>query len=696
MFYWFLLALLPAAGFTDDIIVLPVEIELALVNAPDVIKVEASSGLYLPTESIKVQLTVHNPTEEAIMVDVDDTPFESILLNGMIPSDYISRSSDAIWTGVDSEFVASLADPSDHIKLICKFLEPGSTLTATMTLGGEMNPIGFTKANGKAKISFDVEMKECDENGEYSGTEIKVTTNSIEVLLEGEEQVGNNSPSDPTVDQWLNRGYVETDENGVFYWVSTHDDPGRTWTHPAQPRTYTFAPDSGCSESLTHNGVTKTLEEWITHLEADKHQLCASAVYHMQERTDTFYKQYEELFGDFTEDGFEDLKGKVARMCSADGYEYNCNGKRQCNTGLIYRHCWSIKKSKYPLECTDVTFEGKTLEKVEMILEDNIIDLPQHQGETMESLRQDMLQCSLDPRDCKEGSVPTTVGGVVAYVDYFDDREGGKRTINLCPYMFWMGFRRFWCDIAEIQDQYDPDHVYAWDLANQCFVSPSIILFHELGHFADIANGDHSEERDEGLSSTTILSRFMIGVAKKPSPPPSPAPTVDPDATSAPIKPYVPRKTCGDGSMCARYGRTIASNPSYWCGLFGGDGMYCKYYPQYCCLEMCGECNISPPTQTPSAAPTNDMTKKGGIYTLWTIPEWMEVTWNNFPITSTSAEETSFSQLFQYEVFDFAAQHPTLSVLTIFGLFAIIYYIIVAVRKFLTSDSYMEISAPEI
>merc|ERR1719483_2053741 len=142
-------------------------------------------------------------------------------------------------------------------------------------------------------------------------------------------------------------------------------------------------------------------------------------MYHMQARTDVFYEQYSFFFGDFSEEGFEDLKGKVARLCSADGYEYNCNGQRTCNTGLYYRHCWSIKKSKWPMEC----------------------------------LRQDMLACSLDARDCKEGSVPRNLGGVVAYVDYFNDREGGKRTINLCPYMFWMGFRRFWCNIDEIQNQ---------------------------------------------------------------------------------------------------------------------------------------------------------------------------------------------------------------------------------------------------
>jgi len=699
MLYWLFLALVHAALVEDDIVVssdvvvLPLEIGLELVNAPgsDVIKVErGSSGIYVPIETFDLQLTVYNPTDEPIMVDLDDTPLEATLLDGMMPSNYISKNSDAIWAGVDSEFVETGAEPGDHIKLICQRLDPGSTLTAMITLGGEKNPIVFTKANGNAKISFDVEMKGCNENGEFSGAQVDVTTNAIEVVLEGEEGVANSNPTmvNGKFDwrQWPNRGYVETDSDGVFNWVSTWDDPGRSWTHPSQPRTYTFAPDSGCSASLTHNGVTKTLEGWIDQLEADKHQFCASAMYHMQQRTDVFYEQYSFFFGDFTEEGFEDLKGKVARLCSADGYEYNCNGERTCNTGIYYRHCWSIKKSKWPMECRAGEFEGNELEAIDIIKEQEIIDLPQHAGETVESLRQDMLTCSLDERNCKEGSVPRNAGGVVAYVNYFEDREGGKRTINLCPYMFWMGFRRFWCNIDEIQNQYDPGHVYAWDPPNQCFNSPSSVIFHELGHFADICDGDHGE----GLTSTVALSYFMTGMAQKPSPPPSPAPTDDPNATPKPyVDPYTPRKNCGDGSSCSRYGSFIRSNPSYWCGFFGSEGTYCKTYglTMYCCLDMCGECNVNPPTISPSAAPTNDMKKKGGLMTSWTTPEWMEITWDNFPVTSANTQNASLLQMLQFKAFN----SPALFVFSTVGLFAVVYHVTGAVRKLFASDPYMEV-----
>jgi len=695
MLHWLFLALAHATLVEDDIVdlsgvvVLPVEIELELVNAPDVIKVESDSSLYVPIETIDVQLKVHNPTDKAIMVDIDDTPMESMLLDGMLPSNYISKNSDAMWTGVESEFVEGAIESSDHVKLICQRIDPGSTMTAMITLGGEKNPIGFTKANGNAKIAFDVEMKGCNENGEYSGAQVDVTTNAIEVVLQGN--------SDPNIvdgqfdwRQWPNRGYVEVDSDGVFNWVSTWNDPGRSWTHPSQPRTYTFAPDSGCSEPLTHNGVTKTLSGWIDQMEADKHQFCASAMYHMQARTDVFYEQYSFFFGDFSEEGFEDLKGKVARLCSADGYEYNCNGQRTCNTGLYYRHCWSIKKSKWPMECKSVEFEGKELEKIEMIAEQEIIGFPQHQGDTVESLRQDMLACSLDARDCKEGSVPRNLGGVVAYVDYFNDREGGKRTINLCPYMFWMGFRRFWCNIDEIQNQYDPGHVYAWDPPNQCFQSPSYVIFHELGHFADIADGDHGE----GLTSTVALSFFMVGLASKPSPPPSPSPIDDPNATPKPyVDPYTPRKTCGDGSSCSVYGGYIRSNPGYWCRFFGSEGTYCKVYglTMYCCLDMCGECDVNPPTQAPSGAPTNDMTKFGGLMTSWTAPEWMEITWDNLPVASARTQSASLLQMFQLK----ASDSPALFALAIFGLSAVSYYLIGGVRKFCKSTPYIEIE-PEI
>merc|ERR1711951_79167 len=165
-----------------------------------------------------------------------------------------------------------------------------------------------------------------------------------------------------------------------------------------------------------------------------------------------------------------------------------------------------------------------------------------------------------------------------------------------------------------------------------------------------IADGDHCE----GLTSTVALSFFMVGLANKPSPPPSPSPIDDPNATPKPwVDPYTPRKTCGDGSSCSVYGSYITSNPGYWCGFFGSQGTYCKDYglTMYCCLDMCGECDVNPPTQAPSGAPTNDMTKKGGLQTTWTSPEWMEITWDNLPVASQRTQ-SALLEMFQLKPSD--------------------------------------------
>jgi len=185
----------------------------------------------------------------------------------------------------------------------------------------------------------------------------------------------------------------------------------------------------------------------------------------------------------------------------------------------------------------------------------------------------------------------------------------------------------------------------------------------------------------------------MVGLANKPSPPPSPSPIDDPNATPKPwVDPYTPRKTCGDGSSCSVYGSYITSNPGYWCGFFGSQGTYCKDYglTMYCCLDMCGECDVNPPTQAPSGAPTNDMTKKGGLQTTWTAPEWMEITWDNLPVASQRTQ-SALLEMFQLKPSD----SPALFALSIFGLSAVSYYLIGAVRKFCTSTPYIEVE-PEI
>jgi len=705
MCFWILLLLTAADKSPDDVLplIIPLEITLELINDPGTIQVtqhDTITDFFTTTSSIDFRLKVKNPLPEPISIDLEDTPLDVTLMDGILPADYFSAESDVIWADIESEFIENDRDTQDII-LNCASIPSDGELVVEFTLGPDKNKFGFTKSSGSANIAFTFEVKECVENA-HNGREVHITTNSISLVLEPSEiEVGGWG------DKWVDRGHVETDDDGVFYWVDTHNDPGRTWTHPSIPRTISFSSGDNyedCHDSVTYNGVTKTLQEWIIGLEEDKQQFCAATIYHMQQRTPEFDELFKYYFGDFTEDKFDELKGKVARICSADGYEYNCNPTGTCNTGLMYRYCVSVNPPyEYGQKCfNDIHPEIRTIHQSE------IVNLDLHKDMDLPTLRQEMITCSLDKRNCDEGNIPSLKGGVKAYVASLVD--SGVRTINLCPIGLWMGYGKMHCRLSDIKDQIDPGTVYEFDRAKACWTSPTETLFHELAHFSDIANAGHTGQ----LDNTYALSGFLAGIGEKPPPPtvspttsePTHEPTILPSTsptqpTSRPTLKPTTAGACEDGKHCSSYKTYIDRNPGFYCdngGYFGVGGYYCTRYKNnnFCCPVSCGQCTENEEIEL-AAQERPEYAKYGGypLQEYWTTPEWMEITWDSFPIDpqvdATLLEETNsfaFGKTFKESPFTFA--------LAVFGFTAMVLSTPCFLKSFCEQDAYTRVFDPEV
>jgi len=649
---YLLFALLCASSYaqTDSgLIPLQATLEVVKVVEPiEVTEIETISGLYRPHVTVDLRLTLKNPMPEPVSIDMEDTPLDVLLMGGTLPEDYFSHRSDVVWAGHNSEFAKN---DVEGLTFKCTEILPEGELVVDFTLGANDNNYAFSKSSGSAEIALEFEIRECQEGAHaHTGRGFHVISNSVSVEVTSAEQAVGWS------DQWIGRGYVETDDDGMFYWVSTFDDPGRFWSHPSVPRTITFASGDNyedCHDSITFNGISKTLQEWVLGLEEDKRELCAATIYHMSRRTPEFYQQFEYHFKmDFTEEKFEDLKGRIARLCSADGYEYNCNPMGTCNMGLDYRHCESTNpKYEYSQRCSIVH------PPVDFIHQSEVVNLEAHQHMDLTELRQAMTTCSLDKRNCQEGDIPTASGGVIAYVDSLEDWEfGGKRTINICPLYFWQGWNKAYCRLLDIADQLDYQNVYEYDRETTCWTSAADTIFHELAHFSDIANAVH----DGQLDNNYYLAGFLAGIGQKPLPPtqapttPDPTSSPTPRPTNPPISgtslkpskaPVKMEDLCVDGAYCSTYSYYIQSNPEYYCSSqFGINGYYCTSYSSniFCCPVMCGDCDNmeskAESMRTEAETEVGEQVKPEyatyGSYTLqthWTLPQWLDITWENFP-----------------------------------------------------------------
>eukprot|EP00492_Amphilonche_elongata_P000803 TRINITY_DN1465_c0_g1_i1.p1 TRINITY_DN1465_c0_g1~~TRINITY_DN1465_c0_g1_i1.p1 ORF type:complete len:330 (+),score=51.59 TRINITY_DN1465_c0_g1_i1:120-992(+) len=242
-----------------------------------------------------------------------------------------------------------------------------------------------------------------------------------------------------------------------------------------------------------------------------------------------------------------------------------------------------------------------------------------------------MVDCSFDMRDCNGGQTPSFAhGGVVAHVS---SMSTGKRVINICPICFWMGWRNNHCRVSDVLEQHTEEKVYSDNKRYKCMTSTATVIFHELGHFNDIADARHEGE----LDNTIAISYFMTGLGPKPTQ----APTVF-TTTDKPTKRPTSADECVDSSNCASYVNFISSNPAYWCdSMFGEGGVYCDYY-DICCKVSCGQC--TPDAGEPSLSPTIDMRRYSHELTIWTHPSWLHESWESFGISIDEPNEESLAQ----------------------------------------------------
>lgn len=635
--------------------------------------VSSMPGLYRTSTPIKLKLTVENNSPNLLKIDMDDTPLQVLNFEGNLAEDFFAIGSDTKWLGIETEF-AELLTENERLPGNCFPMIANSEIAVEITLGEDGNDFAFTQGEGKAAVAFGFNLKTCDENDFILDT-FAITTNSVifDLRLDtsAEAKVGGFWSR-----TWEGNGHVETDENGIFYWVSTKDDPDRTWTHPMQPRTYTFTSGDNlqdCSSPVTYNDVTKTQQEWVADLEADKLHFCGAAMWNTKEKTEAFYSQWSLYFGEFTDEKYEEWKGILARLCSADGYEYNCNSGADgtCNMGLQYRACESIYEGQeYPQTCAYYD------DDIPFIKQDQVHNLPKHEGMGYDTLLQDMVDCSFDMRDCNDGDTPSFAhGGVVAHVS---SMSSGKRVINICPICFWMGWRNNHCRVSDVIEQHTEEPVLSDNKRYKCLTSTATVIFHELGHFNDIADAGHEGE----LDNTVAISYFMAGIGPKPSQ----APTVR-TTTDKPTKRPSSSTECIDSSSCGPYANFISGNHDYWCGnLFGASGTYCAYYG-ICCPVSCGEC--TPEAGEPSVSPTINIHRYTHELKTWTHPSWLHESWTSFGISTVSTNKESLAQ--SATLLEFYQQNEMTPIVFV-GLIA---FLCVLLRKRIATSSYGTVNQAE-
>lgn len=126
-----------------------------------------------------------------------------------------------------------------------------------------------------------------------------------------------------------------------------------------------------------------------------------------------FYKQFEYHFKmDLTEEIFHDLKGRIARLCSADGYEYNCNPKGTCNFGLHYKHCVSNNpKYEYGQRCT-----ADVHPPIDFIHQSEVVTFFSYKNTSHESKSQNLSRLAVSDLSSSILAVPSTSSIIFFFV----------------------------------------------------------------------------------------------------------------------------------------------------------------------------------------------------------------------------------------------------------------------------------------
>lgn len=109
--------------FFWDAGLIPLQATLEIVKVVEPIEVtefETILGLYRPHGTIDLRLTLKNPTPEGILIDMEDTPLDVLLMDGTLPEDYFSHTSDIVWYSkvprmLDTQF--SLVLPLNFVKI---------------------------------------------------------------------------------------------------------------------------------------------------------------------------------------------------------------------------------------------------------------------------------------------------------------------------------------------------------------------------------------------------------------------------------------------------------------------------------------------------------------------------------------------------------------------------------------------------
>jgi len=212
-------------------------------------------------------------------------------------------------------------------------------------------------------------------------------------------------------------------------------DIGKDWSKPNVLKGPTLTFDSSCTSStLTLEGVAKTDKEWLLEAEEKKQNICATIIWHIENRSGKFETMYVKWFGG-------DAKANDARMvrlrdgfikiCSIQNYAYHCN-----------------PDTVSPASCkfSATTSDGSTT---------TTYPSGSTQGQHR-SNRQNILENF------------TSIGGTGAWVWNPVEASTPPRTIHICPIIFYLS--------NDISDN-------TADLKSRVGT-----VFHELAHFNDMGD----------------------------------------------------------------------------------------------------------------------------------------------------------------------------------------------------------------
>jgi len=212
-------------------------------------------------------------------------------------------------------------------------------------------------------------------------------------------------------------------------------DYGEDWSKPNVLKESTLGFDSSCeSHTITMEGVTKTDKEWILEAEEKKQELCATIMWHIENRSGDFETMYVKWFGGdatATDDRYVRLRDGFVKICSVQGYNYHCNPEGD--------------------DAGSCPFEATLSDGTSYAEDSSQIDAIDDRQNILDNYR--------------------SIGGTSAWV--WTDPSVDDRRIHICPIIFFLSM--------DVDDDTS-------DLSSRVGT-----VFHELAHFTDMGDtGDYS------------------------------------------------------------------------------------------------------------------------------------------------------------------------------------------------------------